>query len=179
VLLDPRPALCQNTELRAFGFQACNLLKFKDTYKICDWGISILGVSDKTQTNISKGLTPPYDDPELEKDRVNLFACDIFSLGISLLHLMGIGIPVLKNIKNTIKRDISLFNSQLRVQIDFAISNSKTKKADEWRTLLTKCLAVHHKGRFSIEELNGFFNSKFSKEFFFLPPAFVSFFTSF
>jgi len=150
-------------------FKPPNILRFKNTFKLADWGLSVGAVLDQSQTVRVQGVTPPYDDPEVAdiygnidpKAKVQHFACDIFALGISVLHMFGIELNALKPIKRQ-KTNEMLFTSLMQKEIKKAITNSKSKKPKEWQNLLEKCLAMRHKDRWTVEQIEAFFQKNFS-----------------
>ena len=129
----------KNLDCVHLDYKPLNILKKKYIFKISDWGLSIRGCSGVTKTNQIGGFTPPYDDPELTNkktleydasSRVSHYACDIYALGISLLHMLGIPINVLESVKTTIGVK-DKYNLNMSSQIEEAIANSKTTKASE------------------------------------------------
>jgi len=137
-------------------FKPDNILQFGQIFKICDWGCSIIGIPDETEKGDVKvvGVTRPYDDPELDfiDPKVRYHFCDIYAIGISLLHMFGINTTVLKRIKLQIN-DEAKYYTQIGDQINEAINNSKTTKPKQWKELLDKCVALHHKDRWALEDL--------------------------
>ena len=150
-------------------FKPPNILRFKNTFKLADWGLSVGAILDQSQTVRVQGVSPPYDDPEVTDlfgyidptAKVRHFSCDIFALGISILHMFGIELNTLKPIKKK-KLDEIHFTSLMQSEIKKAIANSKSKKPKEWLDLLGKCIALRHKDRWTAEDIEGFLQKNFA-----------------
>ena len=120
-------------------------------YKIGDWGAGALLRENNTRTNFKDGMgfTFGFSAPEIvnEKENINFFKSDIYSLGATLLMCCGAKMKELKKLSNSNKHD---FNNSLQKLLNAYV---KSIYDEETAILIAKMLNYHPNERLDLNEI--------------------------
>lgn len=120
-------------------------------YKIGDWGAGAFLRESSTRTNFKDGMgfTYGFSAPEIvnEKENINFFKSDIYSLGATLLMCCGAKMKDLKKLSNTNKHD---FNNCLQKILNKHVLPIYD---EETATLIAKMLDYYPNKRLDLKQI--------------------------
>ena len=154
--LDIKPAniLIFRTEIRENlpKIQKTHVFDGKIVFKLSDWGGGVLNSKGKT-TLISDlfASTPGYMAPEISngEDKLNLAACDIYSLGMSLLICCGQKYENIKHISSISREKAKKHDFEIQEAIDEIKDNYSQNLID----LIQRMLKFDHSTRIALDML--------------------------
>jgi len=146
-----------------------NIFRFNNKVKVADWGsgIRLKTKYAKTMDNSKISFTELYYSPEIlkmvsEEDaytKINLFKCDIYTIGTIILELLGIDKILIEKMKRE-----SVEEKKLEVFLEKHLNKIELKNKKKWKTLLMNLLNYDYESRFDIKQSKKFVEDLMNEE---------------